>query len=321
MEELTLPRILAASEVPLAATRLLEDIAAFRGKQEMFANQSPERLAVLRESAIIESAVSSTRMEQVHVDAARIGTVLFGTQVTRDRDEEEVRGYRRALDWIHADHAEIELSPDTLCRLHAFVRAGSGDAGTWKERAAADMLGELCSLATSAMRDRIVPLPVLLAVSNLDLLCIHPFRDGNGRVSRLLLLLQMYHAGLDVGRYVGAERFIEESKDRYYATLHSTSMGWHDGTNDPWEYIDYLLFTIRAAYRAFEQRWNDSIEPRGAKTSRVLAAIADGPDSFTSAQLQHACPGISRELIRRVLRASPDVVAVGRGPGALWQKQ
>lgn len=340
---LILPHILAMHQVPLAAAWLLEDIATFRGKQELYAHQSPERLAVLRESALIESAVSSTRMEQVLVDESRIGTILFGSHPGRDRNEDEVRGYRRALDWIHAEHATIELSPDTIQRLHRHVRADTGDAGDWKERAAAiverhpdgrtverfmppgpeiavRLLQELCEAATIAMRERVVPIPVLVAVTNLDFLCLHPFRDGNGRVSRLLLLLQLYHAGYEVGRYVSIERIIEQSKDRYYETLHTSSQGWHEGRADPWEYVNYTLYTLREAYGEFEQRWQDRAEAKGAKTARVLAAIERAPREFTLVWVERECPGVSRALIRKVLREAQGVSAVGRGPGATWRK-
>ena len=108
---------------------------------------------------------------------------------------------------------------------------------------------------------------------NLDFLCIHPFRDGNGRVSRLLLLLQSYHIGLEVGRYVSLERVIEENKDRYYETLEQSSQRWHEGTHDRWPYINYILFILKNAYGEFEERVGQLGSPKGAKAEMVLGAI------------------------------------------------
>jgi len=94
---------------------------------------------------------------------------------------------------------------------------------------------------------------ILLAAFNLDFLCIHPFRDGNGRASRLLMLLQCYHLGFEVGRYISLERLIEQNKERYYETLQKSSQGWHEGNHNPWPYIGYLLYILKTAYREFEK--------------------------------------------------------------------
>jgi Fic family protein len=171
-----------------------------------------------------------------------------------------------------------------------------------------------------AIRDRMLPPLVAIAAFNLDFLCIHPFRDGNGRVSRLLLLLQLQRAGYEVGRYVSIERLIENSKDRYYETLFSCSQDWHEGNHNPWPFIDYLLYTERSAYQEFERRWGETAEPKGAKTARIEEAIKAAGPSFTLVQIERACPGISREMIRKVLRETPSVKAIGRGPGAAWHK-
>ena len=165
---------------------------------------------------------------------------------------------------------------------------------------------------------------ILLAAMNLDFLCIHPFRDGNGRVSRLLFLLQCYHLGFEVGRYVSLERVIEENKERYYETLEESSRNWHDGAHDPWPYINYVLFVLKSAYCEFEERAGQVKSPRGAKTALVEAAIAASPGEFSLSHLERACPGVSRDMIRRVLRdlqKAKLVVCLGRGPGATWRKE
>ena len=175
----------------------------------------------------------------------------------------------------------------------------------------------------ACLEERWVPPLIALAAFNLDFLCIHPFRDGNGRVSRLLWLLQSYQLGLEVGRYISLERLVEQNKDRYYETLEQSSQGWHEGKHDPWPYINYVLSILKAAYREFVERVGETSEPRGSKTQLVLEVIGKISGTFSLADLERACPGVSRDMIRRVLntRKGQTVDCIGRGPGALWQKR
>jgi len=136
--------------------------------------------------------------------------------------------------------------------------------------------------------------------------------------------LQCYHLGFEVGRYVSLERVIEENKERYYETLEESSRNWHDGAHDPWPYINYVLFVLKSAYCEFEERAGQVKSPRGAKTALVEAAIAASPGEFSLSHLERACPGVSRDMIRRVLRdlqKAKLVVCLGRGPGATWRKE
>ena len=170
------------------------------------------------------------------------------------------------------------------------------------------------------------PIPPLVAIAafNLDFLCVHPFRDGNGRVSRLLLLLQCYHAGLEVGRYVSIERIIEQNKDRYYETLEESSRGWHEGRHDPWPYVNYLLYVLKEAYREFERRVGEVGGRRGEKREVVLAAIERAAGAFSIGDLQRECPGVSVDMIRHVLkelRGRDEVECLGRGRGARWRQK
>ena len=139
----------------------------------------------------------------------------------------------------------------------------------------------------------------------------------------LLLLLQCYHIGLEVGRYISLERLIEQNKERYYETLEQSSQGWHEGKHDPWPYINYLLFILKNAYRELVDRVGDTQAPRGAKTELAIGAIAALPAEFTLAQLELACPGVSRDMVRWVLNAEKGntVECIGRGPGAKWKKK
>jgi Fic family protein len=333
--------------VPAATSWYLADLGEALGKQELFTRQSPQRLKVLREHALIESAVSSNRIEGVEVDQSRIATIVFGRPLLRDRDEEEVRGYRQALTWIHEQGEKIPISEETILQLHRMTRGEIWDAGKYKEKdgdiiekfpdgrsrvrfktvPAKDTpicMRDLVELYDDAVKDRKVPPLVLLAAFNLDFLCIHPFRDGNGRVSRLLMLLQCYHLGIEVGRYISLERLIEQHKERYYETLQQSSQGWHEGKHDPWPYINYLLSILKMAYKEFEDRMGRIKSPRGAKTELIEKAVRDFSSEFSVSDLERACPSVSRDMVRRVLRdlqARGDVECLGRGPGALWRKR
>ena len=244
-----------AAEPPTLPTRTtwyLTDLAEARGKQELFIRQSPQKLKVLREHALIESAISSNRIEGVEVDKSRIGTLIFGKPALRDRDEEEVRSYRDALKLIHESGAKLPISEATIKRLHKLSRGKIWDAGSYKEKDVdiiqtfADgrsrirfktlaakqtpkAMAEMVELWKRGVREKWVPPLVLAAALNLDFLCIHPFRDGNGRVSRLLFLLACYHCGIEAGRYISLERFIEQNKERYYEVLEQSSLRWHEG--------------------------------------------------------------------------------------------
>lgn len=332
--------------VPAATSWYLADLGEARGKQELYTRQSPQRLKVLREHALIESAVSSNRIEGVEVDRSRIATIVFGKPLLRDRDEEEVRGYKQALTWIHGQGAKLAVSEETILKLHHLSRGAIWDAGKYRDRdgdiieklpdgrsrvrfktvSAANTpacMKELVDRYDDAVRALRIPPLVLLAAFNLDFLCIHPFRDGNGRVSRLLLLLQCYHLGFEVGRYISLERLIEQNKERYYETLEQSSLGWHEGDHNPWIYINYLLSTLKMAYREFEERLGRIQSPRGQKTWLVLHAIDGAPGPFSVAELQKECANVSLDMIRRVLkklRADNRVECLGRGQNARWQK-
>src|SRR5712691_11770221 len=221
----TLQKLAAQRNIPVATAWYLADLGETRGKQELFTRQSPQRLRVLREHALIESAVSSNRIEGVTVEQSRVKAVVLGQSLLRDRDEQEIRGYRDALKLIHEQSAKLPVSEKTILRLHRLSRANLGDAGKYKEKDS-DIIEKLpdgrvrvrfktvtarktpAAMLTlidawdDSLAERVIHPAIAMAAMSLDFLCIHPFRDGNGRVSRLLLLLQCYHLGHEVGRYI-----------------------------------------------------------------------------------------------------------------------
>lgn len=332
-------------EIPTTAAWYLSDLGEARGKQELYTRQSQQKLNVLRQHALIESAVSSNRIEGVTVEQNRVKAVILGRSALHDRDEEEVRGYRNALKWIHEKKPPI--TEETILELHSLARGKIGDAGEYKKKDS-DII-ERYADGTYSVRFKTVPASetpkqmeqlisnwqeittstqihrlICLAAFNLDFLCIHPFRDGNGRASRLLLLLQLYHLGYEVGRYISLERLIEENKERYYETLKLSSVGWHEGKHDPWHYIHFILFILKEAYKEFEERAGNTKEPKGAKTEIIEAAVRSIKSGFTFAELERSCPTVSRDMIRRVLqnmKKNNKIKCMGRGPGTVWKKK
>jgi Fic family protein len=333
-------------QIPTATVWLLNDLAEYRGKQELFTRQSPQRLKVLREHALIESAVASNRIEGVEIDQRRVGTVVFGKGHLRDREEVEVRGYQEALSLIHEQHGDLDISSDTILRLHALTRPDIWDSGKFKSEdgeiiekhpdgrvtvrfrplsAAETSAGmeRLSNLYAQALQDKRVPPLILWAMHNLDFLCIHPFRDGNGRVSRLLLLLTLYRLGFTAVRYISIERIIEQSKDRYYETLQISSQRWHDAAHDPWPYVNYLLYTLKEVYREFEERYENTSLPVGEKTEAVHRAVASFTGAFHVTELHKRCPEVSLDMVRKVLKdmaAENAVECLGRGKQARWRR-
>ncbi len=332
--------------MPATTSWYLADLGEARGKQELFTRQSPQKLKVLRENAMIESTVSSNRIEGVTVDQARVRTIVFGKPPLRDRDEEEVRGYRDALKLIHEQGNKVPVSEDTILNPHRLCRGEIWDAGKYKEKDG-DIIEnypdgrvrvrfktvsavktpvcvtELIEKWDQCLQERWVHPLIALAAFSLDFLCIHPFRDGNGRVSRLLLLLQSYHLGYEVGRYLSIERLIEQNKERYYETLEQSSEGWHQGKHDPWPYVNFVLYTLKTAYKEFEERVGQIVSPKGAKTELVVSAIGRKFGPFRISDIQKECPGVSLDLVRSILkklRSSGKVKCLGRGQNAEWEK-
>lgn len=344
---LTLRKLLESlGTIPTTTAWYLTDLAESRGKQALFTKQTPQRLKVLREHSLIESAVSSNRIEGVEIEGKRIGTVIFGNRILRDRDEEEVRGYRKALALIHEKGPKLTISEKNIRELHRLSRGEIWDAGKYKEkdsdiiehqpsgrtrvrfktvsaRATPKAMNELTQTWKEANRSRELQPMIALAAFNLDFLCIHPFRDGNGRVSRLLLLLEAYHLGFDVGRYISLERIIEENKERYYETLEISSQRWHEGESDPWPFVNFVLSIFRIAYKELESRVEKGVPKRGEKRELILQAILQTTETFRIADIQHACPDVGLEHIRKTLaelQREKIVKCLGKGQSASWKR-
>jgi Fic family protein len=332
--------------IPLSVVWLISDLAEFKGRQGHFVQQ-PQLLQALRETALVQSVESSNRIEGITVAPGRLRPLVLDDERPRDRSEEEILGYRRALQEVHLHARDLEVTPELLLRLHGQVQEGAGDAGQWKrvDNEIVEILAgaaprirfrptpaaetpaaveELCIAYRAVSNRQEIPPLIALAALVFDFLCIHPFRDGNGRVSRLVTLLALYRSGYEVGRYISLERLVEETRGDYYEALRRSSEGWHESRHDLLPWLHYLLSVLRRAYVELEARMEEADSPRGAKTALLEAAIAAFPGDFTLNDLERACPGVSRELARRVLRElrnTGQVECLGRGPGARWRRR
>jgi Fic family protein len=338
---------LSGLKIPQGTVWLLESLAESRGKQALYEAQSPQILKALREMALIESTESSNRIEGVTVDRERLRPLVLGRSRPRDRSEQEIVGYRRALSWIHTSYEKIPIESSTILRLHGIAQGGtSGDAGQWKRsqneiieiypdgrrevrfqplepKLVPSAMEELClSYREAIQQEKVVSLLAVAALA-LDFLCVHPFRDGNGRVSRLLTLLALYQQGYVVGRYVSLERLVEQTKESYYESLKNSSAGWHDGKHELFPWFNYFLSNLRMAYREFEERAGRERPAQGSKTDLVAYALGNVQGPFGIADIERLCPNVSREMIRIVMnrwRSEGRIEMLGRGRDAKWRR-
>ncbi|MFC2079514.1 Fic family protein, partial [Candidatus Bipolaricaulota bacterium] len=217
--------------------------------------------------------------------------------------------------WKSRDNAIIERHTDGSRRIRFRPTSASETAGAMRQ---------LTEHYDDAIHhDHREPL-VLIPLTILDFLCIHPFDDGNGRSSRLLTLLLLYQHGYEVGRYISLERIFEQTKQSYYDTLERCSKGWHEGKHDAFPWVDYFWGVMLAAYKEYEQRVGTLRTGRGTKGHQVRQAVERRLGPFRTVDIESECPGVSHEWVRRVLREMRDEGLIefqGKGPGAKWTKK
>ena len=334
-------------DLPMGAVWLIASISEYKGKQDLYTRQSPQILKTLLEIALIESAESSNRIEGVIVDKDRLKPLVIGHSKPRDRSEEEVAGYRKALDFIHKKHSSLRITEETIKELHRLCRGESWDAGKWKQKdnniirkhangrievifkpvsakETPDMMKQLCLAYENSITQLKYPDLYAVACLILDFLCIHPFRDGNGRVSRLLTLLALYQHGFQVGKYISLERIIEQSKETYYESLNKSSQDWSKSKHDSFPWSNYFLGTVLGAYKEFEERAGNLKPARGVKTEIIETAVNKQFGKFSISDIERACPNVSRPMIRVVLedlRAKGKIEVLGTGRSAHWRKR
>ncbi len=337
-------------EMPISHTLLstVRALGEFRGRQMLYAEQSPETLDTLRKAAMIQSAESSNRIEGIIVEPRRIEGLVMAKTAPKDRPEQEVAGYRDVLDEVHNRYPAMTLSGRLIREWHKAMHHYVPDekGGQWKRKDNAILQVQpdgrkvirfrpVSAAETPKAVDRLVRLfndaleanksdaLLLIAAFVLDFECIHPFMDGNGRIGRLLTLLLLYQSGYHVGRYISLERIVENSKETYYEALYKSSQGWHKGDHDLRPWLNYFLGMLAAAYKEFEARVGTIASAKGAKRQLVENAVLHLPSPFRFGDLQRACPGVSYPTLKRALadlKAKKQLRCLGKGRDAQWER-
>lgn len=333
--------------IPASMARALAGIERARGREEAFREQHPEALKTLTEVARIQSTEASNAIERITAPRKRIEELLADKTTPANRSEEEIAGYRAVLDTIHASAPHIPFKPSVVEQLHRdLYQFTSSPAGRWKTveneieeeqidgtrvtrfrtvspaetPAAMEELHEL--LAREQASGLHHPL-LLIGCYVFDFLAIHPFRDGNGRMGRLLTLLTLYQANYEVGRFISLERLVNESKETYYDALQAAGHGWHEGEHDIKPWLNYFLGVMNAAYGEFESRVG-AVSGKGAKRDAIRQFIrASLTDEFTVADLRRATGGISQSYLSKSLAKLRDegvIEPIGAGRGARWKR-
>lgn len=342
------PGFLEKQPITQNLLQTIRGIAEYKGKQDLYKEQSPQVLETLRQAAIIQSTESSNRLEGITAPLERIKELVAKKTTPKNRSEQEIAGYRDVLNTIHANYADIPFTTGVVLQFHRdLYQFLPGEGGKWKP--VDNEITETNANGTKIVRFKPVPAhqtqdameelhkrfdnlwqsgeiePLLLIPTYvLDFLCIHPFLDGNGRMARLLTLLLLYKAGYEVGRYISLDQMVEHTKESYYDTLYQSSQGWHE-TQHPilpwWEY--FLGVMLLGVYKEFERRVGMITTTRGAKREMILDTVSRLPQRFQIGDIERACLGVSRPTINRALRELREqgkIICVKSGRDAIWEK-
>jgi len=320
-------------------------IHEYKGKQGVYVQQMPQEVERLIEIAKVQSTEASNSIEGIRTTETRLRQLMSERTTPRNRDEKEIAGYRDALNIVHDSFQYIPLTPNYILQLHKILLSHTDSAfgGSFKNVqnyiSATDADGKRYTLFTpmspyetpEAIRmiceeynrvigkgnvDPLLVIPVFIH----DFLCVHPFLDGNGHMSRLLTTLLLYRAGYVVGKYVSLEAKIAKNKDAYYAALEDSQIGWHENDDDPTAFVKYLLSTIVAAYRDFDDRIQ-IVSPTSLDT--VKRAVDSKLGKFTKRDILELCPNLSASSVERQLKklvADGYIVKMGAGKNTVYVK-
>ena len=331
-------------------SELLSLIAAIykeAGRQEMYLKQRPEKLEKLVEIAKIQSTGASNAIEGIVTTDTRIRKLVAEKTTPKNRDEQEIAGYRDALEVVHENFDAIPVTRNYVLQLHKILYSHLNNpaAGrtktvqnyvsvTYPDGHTETLFTPLAPYETPEALDRLceeynrvignMELEPLIAIPVFihDFLCIHPFNDGNGRMSRLLTTLLLYRSGFYVGKYISLEAKIAGNKDLYYDALASSQAGWHDGTDDPVAFIKYLLGTILAAYKDFSERYA-LVETKRSALETVRLAVQNKIGRFTKQDVRELCPSLSVSSVEGALRkmvASGELKREGSGKNTCYYR-
>ena len=305
---------------------LLTAIHEYRGKQNRVIEENNDVLTKLLEIAKIQSTEASNRIEGIVTTAERLKKILRDKTTPKSRSEKEIAGYRDVLATIHESYPYIPPRASIILQLHRdlYKYTGRTIGGNYKNTDNAirqtlpdgterirfvpvpawetpEAMEKLCEAFNRAINEAEADPLLLIPMFILDFLCIHPFNDGNGRMSRLLTLLLLYRADYFVGKYISLEKLIYDSKETYYETLQASSEGWHERENDYAPFAAYLLGIIAAAYREFDSR-TELLSQKGiSKPDRISALIKDHLGTITKTEIMEQLPDISQVTVQRTL--------------------
>lgn len=305
---------------------LLTQIHEHKGKQELFLQRKPAVLHKLVEIAKIQSIEDSNRIEGIITTAVRIKELMNQKTTPKNRDEEEIIGYRDVLNTIHESYEYIPISSNYILQLHRdlFKYSEKGIGGRYKNTQNSivekDKYGnaierfkplspyetpsaieQICDQLNKAFDKKEVDSLLLIPIFIHDFLCIHPFNDGNGRMSRLLTTLLLYRQGYLIGKYISLESKIEKNKDNYYIALEKSGIGWHENKEDPIPFIKYILRTILAAYIDFEERV-DYVDEKAPTIDLVRNAVDSKLGKFTKRDMMELVPSVGKATIENMLK-------------------
>ena len=322
--------------------QMVGSIHEHKGKQELFLEANIDELKTLLEVALIQSTGASNRIEGIFTSDKRLEELVSQKAEPRNRSEQEIAGYREVLATIHESYEYITPRPTIILQLHRDLYSysqGNID-GTYKNSdnviaetdaeehqkarfipvpafQTAEAIDELCAHFLEAWEANLIDKLILIPMFILDFLCIHPFNNGNGRMSRLLTLLLFYKAGYIVGKYVSMEMLIEKTKETYYEALQASSFGWHEGENSYKPFVKYYLGIMLKAYNEFENRVEHLKYHNLSKPDRIKAVIDNKVGKITKKEIMELCPDISKVTVERTLTdlvKSGYIAKVGAGP-------
>lgn len=319
----------------------LTQIHEYKGQQNLFIETKADELSDLLEVAKIQSTEASNCIEGIVTTNERLKKIVREKTIPRNRSEKEIAGYRDVLATIHESHDFIPPKPSIILQLHRdlYKYSGKSIGGSFKNSdnviaeelpdgqqivrfepvpawETPETIAALCNAFEAAMQDAELDPLLLIPIFILDFLCIHPFNDGNGRMSRLLTLLLLYRSGYIVGKYISIEKLISDTKETYYEALQASSYSWHDGTNDYAPFVTYMLGVLVAAYRDFESRIELLTAKGLSKPDRVREIIKNHLGKITKSEIMAACPDISQVTIQRALAEllkSGEIIKLGGG--------
>lgn len=305
---------------------LLTTIHEFKGRQTLFIEANSDKLLDLLEIAKIQSTEYSNKIEGIYTSDDRLKQIVLDKTMPKTRSEKEIAGYRDVLNTIHANYEYIPIIPSMLLQLHRdlYKFSGEGYGGKFKSSdniiaevgrngkksirfkpvpawQTAESINDLCSAFNEIIESENVDPLLLIPMFILDFLCIHPFDDGNGRMSRLLMLLLLYRSGYIVGKYISLEKIIENSKESYYEVLKESSYGWHENENNYEPFVRYTLGIIVSAYREFESRVILVSKVNVSKSERISEIIKGHIGKITKSEIMKLCPDISQTTVQRTL--------------------